>query len=441
MIATTHRLSPGFMVLLCLFNCALLLHLSNGNWYYPKTTFLILLTAGLQLLNYRLVLPVTLSIIACTVVFLPKLPRLANHFNLEIVIGMIILGFMLFRYSGSKKHIAPLAITLTMRCSLIAIYFIAGFHKLNSGFFNNNGSCASYINLLAFNRDVVLPQLLTRVLQIATIIIEMVLPFGLLHYKLRKPTVCVLVLFHAYLALCGFANFSAFAAFLLAGSVINLGQPNLSNIKKPLKIYIACCIVAAIASCFYSDFPKYELLLQFLRNAIFSIGFIILFKTLLFKMPTLKQAFYFSTVPVISVLLLTLWGMQGYFGLSTARSFNMYSNLITEKTRSNHYLINTRKTKIWNFEEDVVSIVKLPKEVKWENAVAANRYDIPLIEFKTMAKRWSELYPEAGCTIIYKGKVIFIPNLKRSAFSKTEWWHRFLFYRMIPQKGVNECMW
>ncbi len=441
MIVSKYNLRPGILILLCLFNCALLLHLGNSNWFYYKTTSLIVVMAGLQLLNYKMWWPTAVSIAACIAVFAVKVPRLANHFNLEIIIGFIILAFLLYRHMGFKTRITPHTLTLTMRCLLVTIYFIAGFHKLNSGFFSTGGSCASFINLIMFGQGTIMPPALTRTFQVATIVTEMMLPFGLLHYKLRRPTALLLVVFHIYLALCGFANFSAFAALMLFGAVANLSSPNVDVLVKNLKRYMLCCIGAALVALLYRYFPHHIKVLEIMRGIVFSIGFALLFKTLLYKMPVVKRVHGNYLIPVLAVAVLTLYSMQGYFGLGTARNLNMYSNLITEKSRNNHYLIDTGKTKIWDFEEDLVTIITLPKGAKLANGVPIEQYDLPMIEFRRNAKRWAASDPNASCTIVYRNERIYIPNLKKSSYSKTEWWHRFLFYRPVPKKGTNPCEW
>jgi hypothetical protein len=441
MITDKRPLRPGFLILLCLFNCALLLHFGTSGWPYLKTTVVIALMTGIQFLNYRLWWPCAVSVIICLAGFLITVPRQANHFNMELFIGLIILGFLAYRYTGFKNHIAPETISRTIRLTLITIYFISGFHKLNSGFFNLDGSCATFINLKLFGDDIVLPDVMVRVLQVATIATEMILPFGLLHHKSRKPTVFLLALFHLYLALCNFSNFSAFAVFLLIGSSIDLSATNLSSFKNGLRTYMGFCLAAATAG-FMARHPfEHPRVYILLRGILFCIGCAVLCKTFLFKKDLARQPYKPSVVPMLVVTLLILWGLQCYIGLSTGRNFNMFSNLVTEKNRNNHFLIDTQKTKIWNFEEDLVTIVQLPEGIKKFNMVDPAEYDFPLIEFKKVAHKWAGKKKKMSCTIIYKGKLIHIDDFKQSEFARTEWWEHFLFYRPVPKEGTNPCMW
>lgn len=440
MLSLNYKLRPGISILLCLFHCALLIHLASTRWYSRYTTLLVFCMVCIQFLNYRRWWPAAVSIAACTVMFLPRVPRLANHFNIELIGGLIILVLLACRILGLKHRIKPVTITYTIRCTLIALYFITGFHKLNSGFFNADGSCVSHISFTMFDTTGTLPLPLVRITQFFTLMSELVLPFGLLHYRTRKPALFLFVFFHFYLSLCSFVNFSSFAVFLLIGSYLNL-EEDYSYLKKDLKIYMAVCIIAALPTQVTGYVLGRHNFMILQKGFVYSIGYVFLFRALFYKTKAVRQACPAPLIPALAVTAISLWGLQSYVGLSTARTLNMYSNVVTEKSRNNHLIIDTKKTKIWGFEEDYVTIVRMPKGAKWYGPLTPQECDIPLIEFKRMARSWTRRDATASCTIRYKGKLLDITNLRESEFSQTKWWHRFLFYRPIPKEGTNPCLW
>src|SRR5690606_24274196 len=122
-------------LILCLFNCALLMHIGSGHWLYQKTTAFIVVMVGLQFLNFRIWWATLLSAMAFIIVVVPSFPRLANHANIETLLGIALLILSLY-YSFKKEiKVNPQLISNTFRFGLISLYFMAGFHKLNYGFF------------------------------------------------------------------------------------------------------------------------------------------------------------------------------------------------------------------------------------------------------------------------------------------------------------------
>src|SRR5690606_11477385 len=101
-------------------------------------------------------------------------------------------------------------------------------------------------------------------------------------------------------------------------------------------------------------------------------------------------------------------------------------------------------TKIWNFEEDYISIIGLPTEnvVEWDRRYDIHDYDLPFIEFKALAHKWIEKSEKKlSCKIKYRGQTIEIRDISSSEFLARKWWQRFLYYRKNPKEGINECMW
>jgi hypothetical protein len=102
-------------------------------------------------------------------------------------------------------------------------------------------------------------------------------------------------------------------------------------------------------------------------------------------------------------------------------------------------IIDTKKTKLFDFEEDYVHILQLHdtlKKTELKNAM------LPLTEFKFRSNMWCKKYNvKLNCVLVYKNDTIVIPDLKNSKFYKTQWWYRYLYFRRIQPNGPNECVW
>ena len=441
-----NKSNPALLLLLAMFSCSLLLNFGSFHWRHPWVCAVIIAAVGLQLINYKFWWATVISIIAGLTVMLPLFPRLANHANVEFG-GSILILILIARNLFSGKGLRPETITQILRWTLILTYFWAGFHKLNSGFFMTEGSCGTHVmqNMPFVSRSFFnLNGIGLRVVQVGTIVIEMVLPFGLLFYKTRRFTVLILVLFHSYLSLCNFSNFSAFAGFLLLGSIIDLKSITVDRkLINGVRFYQIFSAASVLASYVISRFGLlHENFIMAVNGVIFNIGWFGLFYIVLSTRQSKSHSVNFSPLCLAICSIISLWAVQGYVGLSNTATLTMFSNLVTEKSRSNHYLINTKYTKIWGFEEDYVTIVSLPKSTKWAEKYSNEDYDIPMIHFKYLCNKWvGENDGKLSCTFIHHGKSIVVTDLEKSDYSKTEWWYRYLMYRRIPKDGVYSCMW
>ena len=103
-------------------------------------------------------------------------------------------------------------------------------------------------------------------------------------------------------------------------------------------------------------------------------------------------------------------------------------------------LIDTKKTKIFDFEEDNLLILKLHDTVKNEKLEG---FKLPVIEFKCVAKRWTDKYPDLkiNATVVYQNDTLQIDDLKKTKFIETKWWYHYVFFRKIQPEGPNGCYW
>lgn len=405
---------------------------------------------GLQFLSEKFWFTTFFTFIPYFALHVPMFPRLTNHGNLQIFIALTLLLFLIFNLkkirTGAFEH---KKITNVFIYSVITMYVVSGFNKLNFGFFSLNSSCTTLVteNLdsFIFGSNYKPSALWIRTSQILTIIFEMIIPFGLLFYHSRKICIALMVGFHFYMSLCWYSNFSALAGFLLCGCIINFDREK-DYYKKlfiSLKIYIFFAVLSVLTSFAVARLGLFDkTYIRIYNGIIFNIGWIVFFFTLLKNSYFIKQKRTIKWIPSLYILFIIFWGGQAYLGLSNAGNLTMFSNLLTEKSQSNHFFINTKKTKIWSHEEDLVSIIDIPEHLKWQNSFQLKNYQLPIIEFKTQANQWIEDFDEPiELTIKYKDEIIMIPDLKHSNFSSVKWWYHYVYFRRIPEEGVNECQW
>ena len=337
--------------------------------------------------------------------------------------------------------------TSLFRIFVVSFYFFTGFHKLNTSFFNPCVSCVNEVNQYILGnlsgQKFVFNSEFSVFFQYATLFIEMILPFGLLWHSSRKYTAIVLVLFHFYLNFAVYADFSGLAAFLILGCILDFES---KVVKKPivnaLKTYLFMTMTALIVKLFLLKMSVQLFYLDFIYGCVFNIGWVIFFYIFFKNYQESVFRFEIKYTPILSMFFLGIcfWTLKTYIGLGNAGNFTMFSNIVTEKSRSNHILIDTKKTKLFDFEEDNILILKLHdtlKKGKLEN------YLLPVIEFKYFSKKWCDRYPnlKINATIVYKKDTLVLPDLRKTEFVKTKWWYRYVFFRKIQPEGVNEYYW
>lgn len=438
--------NPNYLLLLGIFNCAILLNFHLGFWDYKIITALVFCAVGFTFWSYKYWWASIFNIILSFVFFAIKFPRIANHANIEFFIEFIIIGLLIYKIINPKFKIAPNVLSAVFRVSVVTMYFYSGFHKLNTDYFNPCVSCVNEINEYVFRNftgiKLSLPEKFSYFFQYTSIVVELLLPFGLLWPKTRKWTAILLLSFHFYLNLAVYADFSALAAFLILGCLIDFESKSIpKNLIIALRFYVLFSLFSILANYIIL---KYQINVKsrgFIHGLVFNIGWLIFFFTYFknYQVKVLK----FEKRPTLLLsacfVLLSFWTLRTYVGLGNAGNFTMFSNLITEKSRSNHLIIDTKSTKIFDFEEDNVLILQLPDTIK--NRKLEN-FKLPLIEFKYQAHQFCKKYSiKLNCTLVYKNDTIVIPDLKNSSFSKTKWWYKYLYFRKIQPEGANDCYW
>lgn len=438
--------NQNLLLLLVIFNCSILLNFDVLFLTNPLLAIVFFIMVLLSFLNYKLWWATGISMGITFVILLIKFPRLTNHANIQFFIILVSFGCFCYKFYNSKFKIASNLLSYVFRVALVSMYFYTGFHKLNTDFFNPCVSCVNEINVYIFEnftgiRRAISPQYSTF-FQYATFFVEMVLPFGLFSRHTRKLTAIFLLAFHFYLNFAVYSDFSSLALFLIIGSVIDFESPIISNkIITPLRFYVFFTLITFIVKLCLIKYGVDKFYLGFVQGSIYNIGWLIFiysfFKNYSEKTYVFEKKY---TVAIASCfILISFWTLRTYIGLGNTANFTMFSNLITEKSRSNHLLLDTKYTKIFDLEEDNVLVLKLSDSLQEQNL---ENHKIPITEFKFLSKHWCRYYSfKIKATIVYKNDTIVINDLGKSEFVKTKWWYKYLYFRKIKPEGANDCDW
>lgn len=151
------------------------------SWKYPIFSLIFTILISIFVFIPGLLISFSIFLLASTsYILLFRFPEVANHVNLIVFLNIgLIYGYLHLWIRGKLNRenywhfVLPFA-----RISLILVYFLAGFHKFNSDFFNPIVSCAGGLLLGGF-----LPMMSSRTLGVPSIFI-LVISLIFLTYKL-----------------------------------------------------------------------------------------------------------------------------------------------------------------------------------------------------------------------------------------------------------------
>jgi hypothetical protein len=435
--------SKDYILLLYLLNAAVLMNFHKFIFSHPEVSiiFIVISVFGLVNLKFWRILFVNFSIGG--LLLLLNFPRIGNH-STFLMVSILVVFLLFIRKVFIQKSLSTNLTSYIFRLFLVIVYFYAGFHKLNEDFFNSCVSCVNHINEYNISNftfsNYNISNELSIFFQYATIVLEMILPFGLLHYRTRKWTTFILVGFHFYLIFAGFADFAAVALFLITGSLINFNSQNFDF--KHIRIYISFVILAIVLRFFMSNVGVNSDKLVFYQGIIFSIG--IFYFTFNYLIPLkITPTFYNqknNLILVLMTLIISFWSLKTYIGLGNQGNLTMFSNLVTASKYNNHLLIDTDKFRLFNYENDCVKFIEFTNPDDKNDSFSD--YYLPMVEFQYYIKHWEKKHKKPiKCILEYQNKRYEIYDLSKSQFNNGKWWYKYLSFRRIQENSPNECRW
>ncbi len=394
----------------------------------------VLLLTDLKSIAYLLIL----CIVQAASIFW-NMPQVPNHSVLIFALDLaLILSFLRLAVPGRLGSDAWLdAVAPAARAMLLIVYFFAFFHKLNSDFFDVQVSCASFVYkvTLAELKMGGFPEpegAFGAFLIISVLAAELAIPILLLIRPTRYLGIGLGIVFHSLLGVTHY-NFSlavyACYVFFLPKAFFTQILPGWTAQHPAMTKLGRRFIPLTLLSCFY---------LFFLRNTVSGPGiwqsplsemapqvWMLLSVALLFLY---GYFFYLGKADLLSwadetsfsrgwsvlwlfPLLIFFNGLSPYLGWKTGNSYNMFSNLVTEGGRSNHFFIRKGMFQVWGHQDDLALVTGANEPIFYQMVV--NRTPVPFVEVQ---RRVAEL-AHRGVTGI---RLSYLRNGKKYDVEKAE---------------------
>ena len=386
--------------------------------FYRTTTFFILLAVHL-IYVYR------------------RMPGVPNHAIIAAAVDLTIIGGALVAAISSRswrldatalyKIFAPV-----VRIELLIVYFFVVFHKLNSGFFDPQQSCGSFMYLRLAREYPLLPtEDWFRPWAIyLTMFAETAIPVMLVVRRWRLAGLLLAFAFHFSLAMDPgdvVFNFSAallafFFLFMpddfaasIASTLSDMRHRTLRLLRlhpvaaKGLLFAVATPLLAALI---FRAAIATGLTFEASRNVwvVYAGAILTIFLAAVRRSPITYPAardLLRVRTPALLVIpaLLFANGVMPYLGSKTETSFAMYSNLRTEGGYSNHWLVPA-SLQVWSYQRDLVKIHRT--SVSRIQRLVNRGYQWTYYEFKWLMRE----HPNASVTYERNGVVKRVRRVK-----------------------------
>lgn len=315
-----------------------------------------------------------------------RMPNVTNHWIFTAFVNITILQSIVYViYKGRSFQVDDMDVYDTfapmVRLEVIFLYFWAVFHKLNSGFFSPEVSCATEL-LRAQRMDGIIsgfPQLL-YLNAYFTIIIELGILLMLCFRRSRNAGVLIGLVFHLVLSYSSYNAFFDFTSMVAAvyflfttpefNRSVDQWRKNITTSLKSIfsrysriKLIIVCATIAivfaviAVLNKILHDYTDFHLFFFWTLYGLILV--FVLAKFLFVKKETQGLAQPFaprSNWLLILPVIVFVNGMSPYLGLKTENSYAMFSNLRTEGGVTNHFLVPV-SAQIFDYQKNVVEIV------------------------------------------------------------------------------------
>ena len=348
----------------------------------------------------------TMSVgIAISVLF--KMPSVSNHWLAlgVLTLAYIALGLATLREPDAQRRRTAIAAGSMYLGAIVilSVWFLAAFHKLNSGFFDAVHSCAvdhanDLTDLFGMGRPV--DGGLIGVLLIAAAIgAEISIPFLLLIRRRRMLGLVFVFVFHMVMAINGHQAFSGLALalyvpFLPAEIWSGFDRHDLWERVTYRYIQAAGLFMVLAGGVLYLMDSNYKL--QWRGRLFYIVGSIMVavvvyraFKragasgvaqsTVSSMLSGLDQRMR-RTITVISMVVIAAFAINGlspYLGVKTQLTISMYSNLRVEsEERWNHFLV-PEAVRVFGNDDDVIRVASIgSQDLEWLEGRLMHRFDV-----------------------------------------------------------------
>lgn len=254
-----------------------------------------------------------------------------NEWSNHVVVLACFDAFLLF---GVWRRRVLCTWATMARMLAVATYFLAGFHKLNTGFFDPGTSCANALLL-----DTPIPMKTWGGWPFLAAGVEFLIPLLLLSKSLVRYGIWLGVVFHLALAIHPIQSVYDFSLVMLA-LISAFTRARMSRNAGWVMVALLGlgCLCAALfvidALSFYLFANVVHVVIQFTF-----IGYLVLIFALGFRPD--RGPLRPKPVHLLILALFCLNAATPYFGVDSTHAQTMYSNLYVADGRTNHWLISS----------------------------------------------------------------------------------------------------
>lgn len=400
-------------------------------------------------------------LIFCIYSTIESSPYNANHHNVMGFISLLLLPMQLQRFwagpintTSSRKTDTALNL---VRCAVVTMYFLAGFHKINDDFiFHHKESCAydmlwdylDFFDLREYEDLENLPWFL-KTMPYLGLFIELAPPLMLCFPSMQKIGVLLLIKLHWLLLPVGFADFGSIAQSFLWLFV----APTRAAKALPHHLYgqMAGCfvffeLITIILWVHRGDKGRKDVPLQNEEATLVFSAFALVWLNVLrvkglsgvpIRLP--KSVFSLGALAMF-----ILFAFNPYLGLRTTGTLSMFSNLRTEGATSNHLLLRSNPIKFWNYQEDVVEILACAEDF---DQIKPGWLYQKLAFDRVMKQELEYGEEEVYLKVKYQDQVFETQDLNKDptfdVFRQEESWfsRKYFDFRDIQKEGPQVCEW
>ncbi len=417
-------------------------------------------------------LPFLASIAFFTVYNFAKAPYLANHANYYLLVCAFLTIWASLSWLRSRELSEArlsqefLELRPALCLTLVVVYFMAGFHKLNTDFFDPQVSCASdfflrYAREYGFSASLI-PRFLLDWSPHLVVVVELAGALLLLVPRLQLLGVLCFVGLHSYLAPLSFYDFASICyAILLCflPPVLYEGEQNRARVQKGVNVLIGSMIAGALVARLMMD---HRLDRDFIEADVaqgwfFLVGTFYLMNQI--RLNAKSEGFRPWTLPGVDLfawgairprwalampVLLILFTNTSYLGLRTGGNTSMFSNLRTEGGRSNH-LVMRSSWQVFDFQKDLVYVEEIPRRYeKYKRGQPEEGMAMTSFELRRLVEMWRDRGREVPMTFRYRGEDYEYDDVTAvEPWSQPLPWlaKKLMLFRVVQPSGPNECRW
>jgi hypothetical protein len=386
-------------------------------------------------------------------------PRIANHATLMLFVSLAFCFSLVV--CGVRSRPFPIKLFKNgLRGIAVVLYFFVGFHKINTGFLDPEYSCATWfhsrIETEILNGAYQIPQFVITWSPTYVIVAEILVAALLIFQRTWLLALILALPIHLYVSLSGFTDFSSFMHAIMILFIPDWFWRELKAtrwkrklVTRSIRIYGLGIMVYSVFSIFalnvwYINYWDAELVKGIILNLLvleFCLIVFLVWRSGRSRENTIQSWPDWHSWHSVPIVLVFFWGAFPYL-FGSQGSLTMFSNLVTERDRANHLILDPTWTKIVDFEQDLIFVRGFDSTNRIQSRGDLQGYLLPESEW-----RWS-VYRAAlnsdvpiGVTIEVDGKRQHLKDVVNSEYSTPLMISYFLSFRKVDPIGSAKCRW